>query len=196
MFNMLVSNKISLAIAMTSLMTLSGCQNYIQPTPPSPSQQIAEKNNFSIQGKIGVKTTQQSGSAFFDWQQQGDAFNIDLTGILGIGKTHIEGTAHQVTLTSARTGTITSDSPEELLEQATGWQAPITYLVSWVQGQPATKKPVLERDSQQRITQIKEEGWIISLSYNGLNNLPNKLILQQPLSSQLENRITMVIQNR
>lgn len=198
MFNMLKKNNRKIACALfmiISIISLSGCQKYIQPVPPTTTTPNIKKDYFSIQGKIGVKTSQQSGSAFFDWQQQGKDFRIDLTGILGLGKTHIESMANQVSLTSARTGTIYADSPEELLEQATGWQAPITYLVSWVQGASATPQAIIERDSGRRITQIKEDGWIISLFYTDLNMSPSKLILRQPLPNNQENRITMIIQN-
>ena len=40
-------------------------------------------------------------------------------------KTQIQGKPGEVTLNSAKTGLITAASPEELLERATGWQAPL-----------------------------------------------------------------------
>ena len=66
---------------------------------------------------------------------------MNLTSIkefLGVGKTQISGTPGQVTLNSAKTGLIQAATPEELLQRATGWQAPITHLVDWVQAKPAT----------------------------------------------------------
>ena len=178
---------------------LTGCQQVIKtqtnastlPTAPEESS-----NAFDLQGKIGVKTPQQSGSAFFTWAQQGDQFEIQLTGILGIGKTVIEGDASQVTLNSSKTGEITADNPEELLETATGWIAPITHIVDWVQARPATSEAQLTKDENQRISQIQEDSWQVALSYSDQAQLPNKLILKQALESGQENRITMVIQNR
>ena len=199
---------ILLILTTVSGLALSGCQTVTktptQPTTPPLGTALGTasgtpetvQNNFDLQGKIGVKTPKQSGSAFFTWVQHAEKFEIQLTGILGIGKTTIEGDANQVTLNSAKTGEITADSPEELLERATGWIAPITHIVSWVQARPATPDAQISKDEVQRINQIQEDGWYVTLSYADQATLPNKLILKQQLEDGKENRITMVIQNR
>lgn len=193
--------------AVTSL-TFSGCQQVVKPpqttqtveasatnttelaTPQKPS------NQFELQGKIGVKTPKQSGSAFYTWSQNKEDFNIQLNGILGIGKTIIEGKAGEVTLNSSKTGLITAENPEELLEKATGWIAPITHIISWVQAVPAKENAQITRDNTQRISHLIEDSWTVDFSYNDQATLPNKLILKQQLESGQENRITMLIQNR
>ena len=94
---------------------LTGCQS-LQPNKQTPSVQTPESaDQFNLQGKIGVRTPKQSGSAFFNWQQEQEKFDIELSGILGVGKTQITGQPGQVTLNSAKTGLITAESPEELL---------------------------------------------------------------------------------
>ena len=193
---MRIFSKFSLILIATSTLVLTGCQRYTQPQAPSISQVPAAANNFSLQGKIGVKTPGQSGSAFFTWVQQQDEFDIELSGILGVGKTQISGTPGQVTLNSAKTGLIQAATPEELLQRATGWQAPITHLVDWVQAKPATTQAKISKDGQNRPIQFVEDGWTVDLSYNDQAQLPNKLILKQTFESRQENRITMVIQNR
>jgi outer membrane lipoprotein LolB len=196
MIFMRIFSKFSLILMATSTLVLTGCQRYTQPQAPSVSQVPAAANNFSLQGKIGVKTPGQSGSAFFTWVQQQDEFDIELSGILGVGKTQISGTPGQVTLNSAKTGLIQAATPEELLQRATGWQAPITHLVDWVQAKPATTQAKISKDGQNRPIQFVEDGWTVDLSYNDQAQLPNKLILKQTFESGQENRITMVIQNR
>lgn len=193
-------------IAISSLV-FSGCQHVVKPTattstleaPSAETANIAiEKptNQFNLEGKIGVKTPKQSGSAFYTWVQDQQDFNIQLNGILGIGKTIIEGKSGEVTLNSSKTGLISAASPEQLLEKATGWVAPITHIVNWVQAVPATENAQITRDHAQRISKIIEDGWAVDLSYNDQAKLPNKLILKQQLEADQENRITMVIQNR
>ena len=193
---MRIFSKFSLTLIATSTLVLTGCQQYTQPQAPNVSQIPEAANNFNLQGKIGVKTPRQSGSAFFTWVQQQDEFDIELSGILGVGKTQISGTPGQVTLNSAKTGLIQAETPEELLERATGWQAPITHLVDWVQAKPATTQATISKDESNRPIQFLEDGWTVDLSYNAQAQLPNKLILKQTLESGQENRITMVIQNR
>ncbi|MEG0483622.1 MAG: lipoprotein insertase outer membrane protein LolB [Acinetobacter sp.] len=193
-------------IIMTSLV-FTGCQQVVKPTqttttvgaPASTTTDIViEKptNQFSLEGKIGVKTPKQSGSAFYTWVQDQQDFNIQLNGILGIGKTIIEGKSGEVTLNSSKTGLISAENPEELLEKATGWIAPITHIVAWVQAVPATENAQISRDNTQRISQIIEDGWTVDFNYKDQAKLPNKLILKQQLEADQENRITMVIQNR
>ncbi len=157
---------------------------------------VEANNQFNLQGKIGVRTPQQSGSAFFRWVQEQQEFDIELSGMLGIGKTQISGKPGQVTLNSANTGLVTANTPEELLEQATGWKTPITNLVSWIQARPATSTAQIQKDENNRPTQFIENDWTVDLSYNEQATLPNKLILKQSLESGQENRITMIIQNR
>ncbi len=176
-------------------LVLTGCQNFkpkdIRLTPNAEAQTV-----FNLQGKIGVRTTQQSGSAFFSWAQQDDQFAIELTGILGLGKTQIEGHLGEVTLNSAKTGEIKAQTPEELLTRATGWQAPITHLISWVQARPATTSAQMVKDDAGRIIQITEDGWDVTLTYNEQEKLPNKLLMLQRLDNAQQNRITMLIQSR
>ncbi|MCU4382666.1 lipoprotein insertase outer membrane protein LolB [Acinetobacter ursingii] len=183
-----------IALCCSSALFLTGCQHFTQPQLPKNTQE--SENQFNLQGKIGVRTPQQTGSAFFTWAQQQQNFDIELTGILGMGKTQIQGKNGKVTLNSAKTGLITASSPEELLERATGWQAPITHIISWVQARPATTQAQTTQDSNGRINHIQEDGWNVDLSYDSEQKLPNKLILKQSLEDNKENRITMVIQNR
>ena len=187
--------KLSLSL-ITSTVFLTGCQQFTQPLGSAPTQMVVANNQFNLQGKIGVRTPQQSGSAFFRWVQEQQEFDIELSGMLGIGKTQISGKSGQVTLNSANTGLVTANTPEELLEQATGWKAPITNLVSWIQARPATSTAQIQKDENNRPTQFIENDWTVDLSYNEQATLPNKLILKQSLESGQENRITMIIQNR
>ena len=193
---MRVFSKVGLTVLTSSVLFLTGCQQFTKQQIPAESPNAAEQNNFNLQGKIGVRTPQQSGSAFFTWQQQQQEFDIELSGILGVGKTQITGKPGAVSLNSAKTGLIQAATPEELLEQATGWQAPITHLVDWVQARPATLQAQINKDASNRPQQIIEDGWQVDLSYNDTAQLPNKLVLKQELESGKENRITMLIQNR
>ncbi|NNP68432.1 lipoprotein insertase outer membrane protein LolB [Acinetobacter sp. Ac_5812] len=189
-------SKLCIIVCSSSILLLTGCQHLSQPNKVIASPQVQDENNFSLQGKIGVRTPQQSGSAFFTWVQQQDQFDIELTGILGVGKTQIEGKPGEVTLNSAKTGLITAETPEELLEKATGWQAPIMHLAYWVQAKPATQNAQISKDESNRLKQLVEDGWTVDFSYNDAQTLPNKLLLKQALADNKENRITMVIQNR
>lgn len=193
-------NNLYIVLLSTSLL-LAGCHKYQKTTPnlqsiPTQPTNITPNNQFSIQGKIGIKTSTKSGSAFFAWQQDQETFNIELSGALGIGRTNIQGNSHHATLMSTKTGTIEAQSPEQLLEQATGWNAPISYLVPWIQGQSATPKAKIQRDAQNRISQLVEDDWQVDLNYSPTQTLPNKISLKQHLENNQENQITVIINHR
>lgn len=172
--------------------SLTACQTFSLTKTSS----VEQADQFTLQGKIGIRTPQQSGSAFYTWLQQQDYFSIELTGALGIGKTTIEGRSGQVTLTNAEVGTLHAATPEALLEQATGWTAPISHLKYWVQAKPATSYAQIQYDQQQRPSQISEDQWLVDLSYSKQKKQPNRLVLTQTLTTGEQHRITMVIQNR
>lgn len=140
--------------------------------PVTPSVQA--KTSSSCKVKSGYEHLSKAPVPF-TWVQQQEEFDIELTGILGAGKTQISGTPGQVTLNSAKTGLIKAATAEELLQRATGWQAPISHLVDWVQARPATQSAQIQKDSSQRISQIIEQGWTVDLSYNQQATVPKPL---------------------
>ena len=196
--NLPAKSRLSLIVLASCIsLGLTGCQHMVK-TPvlstPIPNEQ-AVTLQFSIGGKIGVRTPQQNGSAFYAWTQVNDHFAIDITGALGIGQTRIEGIPGQVTLNSAKTGTLEASTPEELLEQATGWQTPISHLVNWIQAKPATSAAKVQTDAQNRLTELNEDGWNVKFTYADNEKLPQKLLMVQALASG-ENRVTLTIQTR
>lgn len=182
--------------AVSLSMALTACQSTPKmPTLPTNNELVqAEKPSqaFQITGKIGVRTAQQTGSAFYAWHQQGEQFAIDITGAFGIGQTRIEGTAEHVQLSNQH-GTISADNPEQLLKQATGWHAPISQLRWWINGQTASPTAQRQHDAQGRISEIQEKGWHAKLHYDGEQTLPNRLNI---VDDSQQNRITLTIQSR
>ena len=145
------------------------------------SQYPALLQSFNIRGKIGVTTPKtetssaQTGSAFYVWAQEDERFAIDLTGALGIGHTVIEYDGNSAKLVSERTGEITAATPEELLLQATGWQAPISQLRYWISGRPAPSDTNSQLDSQGRIDRSQNGDWLAQFSYKNNDRLPSKI---------------------
>lgn len=182
----------SLAIVLSSAILLSACQTMVKAPALTTTPSQAEQQ-FKITGKIGVRTAQQNGSAFYGWTQIGDYFAINLTGAMGIGQTSIQGKPGEVLLSSSKTGTLQASTPEELLFKATGWQAPITSLISWINAQPTKRDAQVSQDTSGRIQSIQEQGWTVTLSYNAQEKLPNKLVL---VDTAQQNRVTLTIQSR
>jgi len=164
-------------VAMTAALVLSGCASVI--TPPS-HQRVIPTQNWLLQGKIGVKTPEQTGSASVYWQQQGDIYHIRFFGPLGIGAIELNGKPDQVTYTDNYGKIYQSDSAEMLLKQNTGWQIPVNNLKYWIRALPApqmiSKKTY---DSQHQLVSLEQQGWKIDyLRYQ--NHLPSLIQLARP----------------
>ena len=135
---------------------------------------------FTINGKIGMTTPQQAGSAFYIWTQQGQNFAIEIAGAMNAGQTKISYNGQAATLTNEK-GTINAATPEELLLRATGWQAPISQLPYWIQGQPAPSDANGKKDSANRLISAQNGDWTATFSYSkNKNKLPSLLTASHP----------------
>lgn len=135
---------------------------------------------FTINGKIGMTTPQQAGSAFYTWTQQGQNFAIEIAGAMNAGQTKISYNGQSATLTNEK-GTINAATPEELLLRATGWQAPISQLPYWIQGQPTPSDANGKKDSTNRLVSAQNGDWTATFSYSNSNDkLPSRLTASHP----------------
>lgn len=197
-------NKLALLTAIATTMVItSGCQSLKtanatnQPTTMQAqnADQPKKLESFNITGKIGVTipandtSGTQGGSAFYAWGQENDRFAIELIGALGIGKTNIEYNGQTATLVSEKTGTLTADDPEELLQKATGWQAPISQMPYWISGRPAPSDSAPQLDAQNRLISSVNGDWSASFTYKGNDKLPSKISAVQPQG----NKVVMTI---
>ncbi len=181
----------TLATLTAALLITSGCQSLqgaSATTGPSSMVAVQKLNTFNITGKIGVTTPAngttsagaQGGSAFYAWGQQQERFAIELIGALGIGKTNIEYDGQTATLISEKTGILTADNPETLLQKATGWQAPISQMPYWISGRSAPSDSAPKLDAQGRLISSVNGEWTASFTYKGADKLPVKISAVQP----------------
>ena len=189
----------------SALLLTTGCQS-LKPSNAAagttPIVQTQKLDSFTINGKIGITIPEsvsqnsgaQGGSAFYAWGQQQDRFAIELIGALGIGKTNIEYDGKTATLVSEKTGTLTADDPETLLQKATGWQAPISQLPYWISGRSAPSDRAPQVDNQGRLVSSVNGDWSANFTYNGTEKLPNRITATQPQGQKVV--MTINHQNR
>lgn len=194
-FNKMIST--SLALTFVSL-ALAGCQTTpkaqkpiavtpILTTSPTvatgtsivtlPATAPVAPLRFDVNGKFGIVTPKEAGSAFYTWSQVGNGFLIDLEGAFGLGHFRVEYNGQTATMTNQKGQTKTASTPEELLRRVTGWQAPISLLPYWIMGQNAPNDTSSSRDTQQRLALASNAGWTANFIYNGNDKQPNKLIM-------------------
>lgn len=155
----------------TCLLLASGCAL----RPPAPVErevqwqthqhQVTQLNIWQVQGKIGIRTADDAGSAYLNWEQRGDEYRITLSGPLGQGATRISGTRHQAQLETGD-DIYTAPSPELLLWQHTGWLIPLDHLLSWIKGIPdGASDATLHWNEFGALASLQQAGWRLSYDH-------------------------------
>ncbi|HDZ55916.1 MAG TPA: outer membrane lipoprotein LolB [Pseudomonas xinjiangensis] len=128
-------------------------------------QSIEPLQNWTLQGKLGMRSPQESGSGTLFWLQREGDYDIRLSGPLGRGATRIVGDDQTVTLEMAGRDPVQAASAEELLEQQIGWRLPVDHLLYWVRGLPAPDNPSrLQLDTESRLARLSQAGWTVEYS--------------------------------
>ena len=181
---------------------LSGCSIFApQPTEISIEEthfnwsqiksKIQQQNHWSLIGKIGIRTPQDSLTiAINQWLQQNDNFEIELSStFFGLGASSLKGNNQHLTLTESGEDPIYSEQPNILMESALGFPLPITHLTYWVKGLPAPNLLAkIEFNSQGLPTTIWQDQWQLQLSkYTLVDNIP------LPQKIKLEHNNTRII---
>lgn len=143
--------------------------------------QISEIDGWQINGKIGIRAPQDSGSGTLFWLQRQDYFDIRLSGPLGRGATRLTGRPDAVALEVAGQGRFEAESPEALVESQLGWQLPVSNLLWWIRGLPAPdSRSHVELDGNGRLAHLQQDGWDVQyLDYSDENGfaLPSRIKL-------------------
>lgn len=131
-------------------------------------------DSWTLQGKLGVRAPNESGSGTVFWLQDRDDYDIRLSGPLGRGATRIHGNDHGVTLEIAGQPPVNAPSAEALLEQQIGWRLPVEHLLWWVRGLPAPDSPShLQLNPDSQLARLAQAGWTVEYSrYQQVDGVP------------------------
>lgn len=185
----------------TVFFTLAGCSG-LQPSPTPPPSATMETwedvqaslrslTHWTLDGKIGIRTQDDSQSARLHWRQQAEQYAIELTGPLGQGGLKIEGQPGTILLDLGGDDRYRSSSPEQLLQDTLGWSLPIQEIRWWVRGLPAPEQPHTASFKGPRLQSLSQAGWTIEYQrYLQQQNywLPGKIKL-----SHDDLKITLII---
>lgn len=167
------------------LLWLGGCAL----TPPKPvvtgnpdpvlQRQLAALQHWSMEGKLAIRTPDDSHSARIQWQQQGEGFDIHLSGPAGLKPTRIYGMPGGVVFEQGDR-TERAGSAEALSEKLIGWPLPASELNFWLLGLPSSQLPVhtaLYTDDG-HLSELQQAGWVIHFSQysqQGQLSLPGRI---------------------
>lgn len=148
-------------------------------------QQLAQLQYWSFSGRLAIKdANNESWSASLRWKQDGESYDIQLSGAFGQGAARLFGHDGSAVIEMTEHSALTADSAEALMQQQLGWFIPVHGLKYWLLGLP---EPDLI--SQQtfnevgRLESLQQSGWQVRyrdyLEVDGLE-LPRKLELENP----------------
>jgi len=183
------------------LLLVAGCVHQQRFTPPPSLQahqaQLAQLDLWQLQGKLGVRSPGDSGSASLIWDSAPASYRIYLSAPLGQKHVEISGNQQRVELRQSGQPTLTAKDAESLVRKALGWQLPVSQLNYWVRGVPAPQGKItqLQLTPEGLLDQLEQSGWQINYfnyraqAYPGGDlPLPGKIVAQYR-----ELRLTLVI---
>lgn len=122
-------------------------------------KRLAQIDHWQFSGKLAVRTPEQSESAQIQWQQNGEHFDIRLSGPAGLKATHIVGEPGDVNFEQGDRRE-RATSVEALSQRLIGWPLPADELTWWLRGLPAS-------GTQAQSAGYAPEGWLVHLVQDG-----------------------------
>lgn len=162
---------------------------------PTRQAVLAGAEQWSLKGRIGVRTADDGFNAKLRWTQDGPRFAAQVSGPLGIGNVQLDGDRQAATLTD-KDGVETRlvDAEPELYLRY-GWTIPVGALPYWLLGIPDPARPATtEIDDGGRLARLEQGGWAVTFSrYRGDagTELPGRIT-----ASSSTTRVRIVIDDR
>lgn len=147
-------------VALCLALTLGACAS----TPPVTPGQIGAllPANWTLQGRIGIQTDEQSLSGQIHWEHRAEMDELLMTSPLGQGVARIVRNADGVTLEVPNQPARHAPDAESLTRDALGYGLPVSGLTWWVQARPDPDRTFnATHDAAGRIAQLKQDGWVI-----------------------------------
>lgn len=142
---------------------------------------LNQLDQWQLEGKLGYRDSKDGGSAWLNWQQNQQDFNVTLNGPFGTGTTRITGTHQYAQLQRAGHDPITASSPTALTERLFGWQWPVEQLQFWARGIPAPNVPqqTVNHNLDGTLAVLEQSNWTLQFSnYQKISSDPETNDLQ------------------
>ena len=147
-------------------------------------ERLLEMHEWSLEGRIAIRTADDGQSANLSWEQEGDHFEAQLFGPFGAGNTRIIGTAEELLLQTADGDELHTRNPERDLYWELGWTVPLEQMPYWVRGLPGpgrAEKVVV--DGAGRLQSLRQGQWSLEIPQyverEGGEIMPRKVTLQR-----------------
>ncbi len=165
----------ALAVAALLALILGGCAS-VPPSPPAAGSSVPDR--WTLQGRIGVQSGEQSMSGQIRWQHRVDGDDLMMISPLGQGVARIVRDAGGVVLEIPNQPTRRARDADSLTQEALGYTLPVAGLAWWVQARPDPARPFeATHDAAGRLSQLKQDGWTIDYLQYAADARPRKLVV-------------------
>ncbi len=150
--------------------------------------QLLSLERWDLRGRIAVKGVQGGGQGDIEWQQQGDATHIRVSGPFGAGAYEIRWDSRSLSVNS-RNGEFSRnwagpDAAQQFLAEQLGWAFPAANTRYWLLGVPDPGFPARETFSAEgRLAALDQNGWTVTYErYVEVRSfaMPAKIVLENP----------------
>ncbi|MDO6695566.1 lipoprotein insertase outer membrane protein LolB [Aliiglaciecola sp. 3_MG-2023] len=128
------------------LLVLSGCVTSTKINQSINSerhqQQLSNLTNWKIKGRLAFKSEEEKVSAYMNWQQGTNQFDLQLNTFIGTNILKMQSDDNYTSL-EVDDQTYTDTDANRLIFRVTGWNIPVEKLGLWVKGQHTEKDNVV-----------------------------------------------------
>jgi outer membrane lipoprotein LolB len=150
------------------LVLMAGCasqvdRSYKEPDWLAHSDRLEQLANWDIDGRVAIRTSEESETANIHWEQRKDDSLLRLSGPLGSHATLIESDGKTMVIRRGEERSVRDlNSPDT--ESRSGWNLPLQALPHWLKGIPAPGMAVdvLQLEPNRELLQsLQQDGWQI-----------------------------------
>ncbi|MBS63192.1 lipoprotein insertase outer membrane protein LolB [Salinisphaera sp.] len=155
-------------------------------------QALTDFDVWSLQGRVA--TGQLLGwTGNLSWRQQGETFDVRLSGPLGAGGFRAQGSLEDSVVIQTKDERFVTTEPDALVERTLGWTFPLEPLRFWARGLPAPGDyDRISVNAQGRMISLEQNGWALSLpEYVEPENMP--AVPRRIVLDNGETRIRLVV---
>ncbi len=183
-----MNRKLPAAAALLLLLAACAGQQTKQPGDENwqqHSDRLRELTRWSAEGKLALRTPEQSESASLNWYQTGVITRLQLSGPLGTAATTLYSNGQILEIRQGEEISSWDLTDTSALTRETGWSLPLLALPHWIKGVPA---PDIEIQDMQmgpdpaRIETLRQDNWDIryeAYAEFGTFTLPTRLHIQR-----------------
>ncbi len=160
-------------------------------------QQVLQMEYWYLRGRLNIRSNNYSDTININWLQDTGAFEINLSGALGLGAVRITGDTGGVMIEKAGKEPFTAPSLEAIGTNILGYAFPASELLYWIRGLPAPGRIAdvnyNESGLVATISQPDATGKRWELQFDRFDNIAGHILPRRISLEQSSYRLTLLV---